>query len=568
MGTQLPVTIDSTYPDRSPGDKLHQEHHDRIHAETHNPLEAIADGQLVAKAAGAVAARDPADFQPSDVDLTAIAALSTSAFGRSLLEKVDAAAARTDLDVYSKAAADAAYVAKSVVDLRGKDIHAELLALYDAGGGKAVVPMGTIIEVDDTITVGGRVRLTGDGYGGVMSVIKASATFPTDGRPLIRLDRAADAAGHAPGNLLSGLVINCNDRAQVGVYSENVQEGGGVTDCQVIKWTRKAIHFSGAKCMHFSLRDLWGYSSESADPTGIGLHLDGCASTNPVERVTFAGSNAANIAAGMHVAGSKVTLIDGHFETATDGVLCTGNAIVRILGATGHATLPTVVRVQGTAEVKWWDVIPDGSTNAIMDETSGSPVVRTARSGIIRGEQYIKGAASSRSALQVQGAATVADIVAFATSDAVNRFRVNSAGQVVIGGDTAVNPQIQINGAAGTVRRMSWLSGGLTRWLTQLSNTAESGGDVGSDLEFLTRTDAGGAKATVGLWERATGIFRIAAVRIGVLAADPVIRSGTGTPEGAVTADPGSLYLNKSGGAGATFWAKESGTGNTGWVAK
>jgi len=44
--------------------------------------------------------------------------------------------------------------------------------------------------------------------------------------------------------------------------------------------------------------------------------------------------------------------------------------------------------------------------------------------------------------------------------------------------------------------------------------------------------------------------------------------SGTGTPEGAVTAEVGSLYTRLNGGAGTTLYVKESGSGNTGWVAK
>ena len=51
-------------------------------------------------------------------------------------------------------------------------------------------------------------------------------------------------------------------------------------------------------------------------------------------------------------------------------------------------------------------------------------------------------------------------------------------------------------------------------------------------------------------------------------ATNSFIQSGTGSPEGAVTAPPGSLWLNSSGGSGTTFYVKESGTGNTGWVAK
>ena len=44
--------------------------------------------------------------------------------------------------------------------------------------------------------------------------------------------------------------------------------------------------------------------------------------------------------------------------------------------------------------------------------------------------------------------------------------------------------------------------------------------------------------------------------------------AGTGSPEGVVTANKGSTYRRFDGGAGTCFYVKESGTGNTGWVAK
>jgi len=47
-----------------------------------------------------------------------------------------------------------------------------------------------------------------------------------------------------------------------------------------------------------------------------------------------------------------------------------------------------------------------------------------------------------------------------------------------------------------------------------------------------------------------------------------LIRAGAGAPEGVVAADAGSLYLRTDGGAGTSLYVKESGTGNTGWVAK
>lgn len=45
-------------------------------------------------------------------------------------------------------------------------------------------------------------------------------------------------------------------------------------------------------------------------------------------------------------------------------------------------------------------------------------------------------------------------------------------------------------------------------------------------------------------------------------------RFGSGSPESAVTAPVGAVYHRTDGGAGTSFYVKESGSGNTGWVAK
>lgn len=62
------------------------------------------------------------------------------------------------------------------------------------------------------------------------------------------------------------------------------------------------------------------------------------------------------------------------------------------------------------------------------------------------------------------------------------------------------------------------------------------------------------------------------AVTYGELTGKPAVLSllfsGTGTPEGVVTAGVGSLFLRTDGGALTTLYIKESGAGNTGWVAK
>lgn len=46
------------------------------------------------------------------------------------------------------------------------------------------------------------------------------------------------------------------------------------------------------------------------------------------------------------------------------------------------------------------------------------------------------------------------------------------------------------------------------------------------------------------------------------------ISTGAGTPESAVAAPVGSLFLRTDGGSATTLYVKTSGSGNTGWTAK
>lgn len=71
--------------------------------------------------------------------------------------------------------------------------------------------------------------------------------------------------------------------------------------------------------------------------------------------------------------------------------------------------------------------------------------------------------------------------------------------------------------------------------------------------------------ATALAW---AALHRFAAgIRIGGTSG-PLVLTGTGTPEGAVAAPVGSQFMREDGGAGTSLYVKESGTGNTGWVAK
>lgn len=64
-----------------------------------------------------------------------------------------------------------------------------------------------------------------------------------------------------------------------------------------------------------------------------------------------------------------------------------------------------------------------------------------------------------------------------------------------------------------------------------------------------------------------TATILMNAIRI-ILASGSQLIVGTGSPEGVVVGYTGSVFLNANGGAGVTFYVKESGFGNVGWVAK
>jgi len=91
----------------------------------------------------------------------------------------------------------------------------------------------------------------------------------------------------------------------------------------------------------------------------------------------------------------------------------------------------------------------------------------------------------------------------------------------------------------------------------------------GGDLTLRTISDAAVAVTglTINRIGNAINNFAFSGF-LKVSGTDAQVRSGTGTPEGSATAPVGSIFLRTDGGSGTSFYVKESGTGNTGWVAK
>lgn len=106
-----------------------------------------------------------------------------------------------------------------------------------------------------------------------------------------------------------------------------------------------------------------------------------------------------------------------------------------------------------------------------------------------------------------------------------------------------------------------------------LAITVGSGLSIGGGTPSANTIDFGAT--TTGILSfagtvlaRLTAAFFQFTVPVKIQSTDCALYAGAGNPNGVVTANPGSLYLNNAGGAIATLWVKETGVANTGWIAK
>lgn len=121
--------------------------------------------------------------------------------------------------------------------------------------------------------------------------------------------------------------------------------------------------------------------------------------------------------------------------------------------------------------------------------------------------------------------------------------------------ESQTGPMIEAIDSTGTVVFSVAYNGGVSA----KGNVAVTGGDISTDQALtVTGTADIGGSATVGGNLRADGELQIGNKRI-------KLTVGNGTPEGFVSANPQSLYLNTNETAGIGFWIKTNGTSTTGW---
>ncbi len=137
-----------------------------------------------------------------------------------------------------------------------------------------------------------------------------------------------------------------------------------------------------------------------------------------------------------------------------------------------------------------------------------------------------------------------------------NSLSANDSGVIYTTSNTKLllNSTVVSNTATTATGRSSALSvSGSTDSVILMNNTLDAPTGTGTPSEVVDF----GFKTT-----------ELGADGLSLAGGETVQKSGAGTPEGSVAARVGSLFVRTDGGAGSTLYVKESGTGNTGWVAK
>lgn len=145
-------------------------------------------------------------------------------------------------------------------------------------------------------------------------------------------------------------------------------------------------------------------------------------------------------------------------------------------------------------------------------------------------------------------------------------FRLRTAGDLFMGNPAGTNP-----------RHISWRTGGFGNTY-DVRLQASGGADGNNGAGALSIIAAGGVTSYGNIVPLSGSTLRLGSATqmwnegyiktIHPGAGAVKWTSGAGSPEGVLSAAVGSMYTRTDGGAGTTLYVKESGTSNTGWVAK
>jgi hypothetical protein len=146
-----------------------------------------------------------------------------------------------------------------------------------------------------------------------------------------------------------------------------------------------------------------------------------------------------------------------------------------------------------------------------------------------------------------------------------NTYTVLSmVGGVAGAGAILAVPGVKLDNNVNTVWKAADGSDGLKASMTNGNNFSVLNACANAAFQFVTT----GVNSLYQIFIDGTEKIRVSAAGVFLGGNTAFDTQGAGSPEGVVTAPIGSTYRRTNGGAGTSFYVKESGVGNTGWVGK
>ena len=222
------------------------------------------------------------------------------------------------------------------------DTNAIQRALNAAEGAESVVYIPTGVHmISDTLYIPNKVVLTGVGRGDA-GRIKASAAFPADGRPMVRLGRAADTLVF--GCRVEKIVLDANSLAGTCIYTTCAQEQSGARFVVAGGFTQYGIHLTNDGVNFTSgvfVEDCEVLPSAAGATTGI--FINGAALDTMIARVTAGVSGP--LVNGIHVTRAQALIVSFHMENCTNGINLDVNSSCVLIGINTTNTLLNVTNV-------------------------------------------------------------------------------------------------------------------------------------------------------------------------------------------------------------------------------
>lgn len=311
--------------------------------------------------------------------------------------------------------------------------------------------------------------------------------------------------------------------------------------------------------------------------------------------------------------GNVVAGLASRSTTDTDGFLYVPAVNgLNVNSPTGHSSfvplyVDTAAGVIRAFYSSNWNALGSGSNNftsALTITLNSGTIFAAGRQGVTNPAfSIVSSGGSDATGVSVTAAAAASGATITATSSGTNealilkskaaasitlntnstdRWSINSSGHFLAATDNTYDI-----GAVGATRPRDVVAGrdlwtGAGRFLTVLSTGGGlAAGQINSPANgVLTlsnysgtdfdRLQFGAATSSFPALKRSTTTLQVRLADDSAFAGvqSLYIRFGSGSPEGAVTAPVGAIYSRTDGGANTTLYIKESGSGNTGWVAK